>query len=278
MILDQVKADVAAQLDAQRKLGVQIVRLENVPETGPVNKGVWNSIPNVTAVFADLNRSTAISASENPKDAAFDYTYFIRAMTVILDRFSAKYIDIQGDGIFGLFSGQNSQFLASACAVTMRTQMEKEIAVRFRKDASDKRNLTAGIGIDRGTLLVRRLGLRGTKQNEVWAGKPVNMAAKLSSLGNSNQILVSSRVFNQYGQFPQKRRQALLRSCGCKGRARGKGLDLPAKQATLLWSTEKAPKGLGLDFENFHRRKEPWCSYHGPEFCQMVATGERRGR
>ena len=278
MILDQVKADVAAQLDAQRKLGVQIVRLKNVPETGPVNKGVWNSIPNVTAVFADLNRSTALSASENPKDAAFAYTYFIRAMTVILDRFSAKYIDIQGDGIFGLFSGTNSNFLAAACAVTMRTQMEKEIAVRFRKDASAKRNLTAGIGIDRGTLLVRRLGLRGAKQNEVWAGKPLNMAAKLSSLADYNQVIISNRVFAQYNKASRLRRRVLLRSCGCSNGNRGKGLDAPIEQTKQLWDTQPAPQDLGFDFANLHRLKTKWCDIHGAEFCEALVTGQRRGQ
>ena len=277
MILDQVKADVAAQLDAQAKLGVRIRPFENVPETGPANLGVWFRVRNVTAIFADLNRSTELSAADDPKEAAFAYTYFARAMTVILDRFSAKYIDIQGDGIFGLFSGENSQFLAAACAVTMRTQMEKYVAVRFRKDASGKWNLTAGIGIDRGTVLVRQLGIRGIARNEVWAGKPVSMAAKLSSLARSNRIVVSDRVFNQYEQFPRQRRQALLRSCGCNGRVRGRGLDSSATQVARLWSEHTVPKGLGLDFEHFHRRREPWCDYHGPEFCQMVATGQRRG-
>ena len=56
------------------------------------------------------------------------------------------------------------------------------MAVRFNKDASVKWKLEAGVGIDQGMLLVRQLGLKGTKRNEVWAGKPVNMAAKLSSV------------------------------------------------------------------------------------------------
>ena len=277
MILDQVKADVAAQLNDQRKLGVKIVRLKEVPEIGPANKGVWNSIPNVTAIFADLNRSTALSAADNPKDAAFAYTYFIRAMTVILDRFSARYIDIQGDGIFGLFSGADSNFLAAACAVTMRTQMEREVAVRFRKDASAKQNLTAGIGIDRGTLLVRRLGLRGTKQNEVWAGKPLNMAAKLSSLADYNQVIVSDRVFAQYNKASNLRRRVLLRSCGCSNGNRGKGLAAPREQTAYLWDTQPVPQDLGFDFPNLHRLKSKWCDRHGSDFCEALVTGKIPG-
>ena len=278
MILDQVRKEVAAGLSGQAELGVKIIPAKDVPDTGPANLGVWFRIRNVTAVFADLNGSTALNAFNNPKDAAYAYTYFIRAMTATFDKFRAKYIDIQGDGIFGLFSGADSQFLAAACAVTMRTLMETEVSVRFRGAASVKRNITAGIGIDWGTVFVRQLGIRGIARNEVWAGKPVSTAAKLSSLANSNQVLVSNRVFNQYSQFPRERRQAILRSCGCQGKVRGKGLDLPARLAAQLWTEGKAPKNLGLDFEQFHRRKEPWCAYHGPEFCQMVATGRRRSR
>ena len=122
---------------------------------------MWWQIRGVTAVFADLKRSTDLSTFGDPRDAAIAYTYFIRAMTVILDRFSAGYIDIQGDGIFGLFSGRGSEFLAAASAITMKTQMERDVAIRFNQDASTERELEAGIGIDHGTLLVRRLGLSG---------------------------------------------------------------------------------------------------------------------
>lgn len=278
MKLDQVRSKVSAELSDQARLGVNIRPLADVPESGPANLGVWFRVRNVTAIFADLNGSTALSASDNPKDAAFAYTYFIRAMTETLYEFCAKYIDIQGDGIFGLFSGKNSQFLAAACAVTMRTLMEREVAVRFRRSASVKRKITAGIGIDRGTVFVRQLGKLGIARNEVWAGKPVSTAAKLSSLARSNEILVSDRVFNQYSQFPRERRQAILQSCGCQGGVRGRGLDLSAIHATQLWNIGKVPKSLGLDFADFHRRQEPWCRHHGSEFCQMVATGRRRSR
>lgn len=280
MILDQVKADVAAQLDAQAKLGVDITRVDNVPEVGPVNRGVWQQIANVTAVFADLNRSTELSASDNPKDVAFAYTYFIRAMTVSLERFSAKYVDIHGDGVFGLFSGRGSMFDATACAITMRTLVENEVSQRFLEDAASDWELTAGIGIDRGTLLVRRLGLRGTKQNEVWAGKPLNMAAKLSSLSSGNQVIVSDRMFARYQNFSELRQRALLYSCGCNdnGRVRGRGLDAPKGTTTYLWNKERVPQNLGFDFLDLYRLRTKWCDHHGTEFCEALITGQNPGR
>ena len=275
MILDDVTTDVSSQLDAQYELGVQITRQNEVPETGPANKGVWLQIPAVTAVFADLKGSTKLSATNRPKDAAIAYTYFIRAMTVILDRFSAGYIDIQGDGIFGLFSGKGSRFLAASCAITMRTLVERDVAVRFKNETSTDWELTAGIGIDQGTLLVRRLGLRGTKQNEVWAGKPVNMAAKLSSLAESNQVIVSDRVFEQYDGASKSRQRALIWSCGCDGSRRGAGFDVGIDETPNLWTEAPVPSDLGLDFENLHKLDSAWCKVHGPEFCEAIVTGRR---
>ena len=275
MLLEGVLADLTSQLDAQAALGVQITALNEVPEEGPVNKGLWYQIPKVTAVFVDLKRSTELSADSTPKTSAFAYTYFIRAMVLIFERFGSNYIDIHGDGVFALFSGPQSEFCAVASAVTARTQVERDIAVRFEKDTSTEWKLTAGVGIDRGTLLVRRLGLRGAKQNEVWAGKPVNMAAKLSSVACSNQVVVSDRVFSQFQKASYIRRRALLWTCGCSDGVQGDGLDIPIGETECLWTQETAPTEMGLDFDQLYRLKSKWCCVHGAEFCETIVTGCR---
>ncbi len=274
MILDDVRADVSSQLDAQSELGVQITSHNDIPEKGPVNRGLWFQIPQATAVFADLKSSTKLNATDGPRDAAFAYTYFIRAMTVILDRFSAKYIDIQGDGIFGLFSGRGSMFHAAACAVTMRTLVEREVAPRYVKSTKSGWNLTAGIGVDKGVLLVRQLGLGEVAQNEVWAGKPVNTAAKLSSLATSNEVVVSERVLAEYKKFSKPRQRALLWSCGCRGRANQGGLSIPAGQTPNLWKKIPVPKDTGLDFNHAYRMQSAWCQKHGAELCEALLTGK----
>ena len=275
MILNEITAAVSSQLDQQRALGVQITTVNYVPEIGPANRGLWFQIPQVTAVFADLKGSTELNATDGRKNAAFAYTYFIRAMTVLLDGFDSKYIDVQGDGIFGLFSGKGSIFKAAACAVTMRTLTEREVAVRYADDASSSWKLTAGIGIDHGTLLVRRLGLRGTKANEVWAGKPVNTASKLTSLAEANQVVVSERVLAQYQEASKLRQRALLWSCGCNGRSNRGGLTVAAGQTSLLWRRMKAPRNMELDFAQAYRLKSAWCPEHGAELCEALLTGKK---
>ena len=275
LILDSVVGDVSSQLADQSRLGIEIAQASDVPETGPSHRGLWQQIPNVTAVFADLKRSTELSATHSRRETAFAYTYFIKAMTVVLEGFDAKYVDIQGDGIFGLFSGKNSTFLAAASGITMRTQVEREVAVRFDQDASTEWNLAVGVGIDNGTLLVRRLGLKGTKENEVWAGTAVNVAAKLSSLAGPNQVAVSNRAFSHYKRASQLRQQALIWSCGCSGNSRGRGLDVAIGETACRWEKKAAPERLGLDFTHYHRLRSPWCVTHGSEYCETIVTGRR---
>ena len=274
--LNDVVTDVSRRLEDQAKLGVQITTRNDVPETGPTNKGLWYQIPKVTAVFADLKRSTELNAEGSPQPAAYAYTYFIRSMALILERFGAGYVDIQGDGIFGLFSGNSdSVFEAAAAAVTMRTMVEGEVAERFEEDTTVDWKLCAGIGMDYGTLLVRRLGLRGTKENEVWAGTSVNVAAKLSSLADSNQVVVSERVFIQFNKATKLRKRALLRSCGCNnGDGQGAGFDAAEDETSCLWEEAERPDGLGLDFDRIFTLRAQWCAIHGEEFYEAIVTGE----
>ena len=276
MLLDDVVTAVATQLGDQAQLGVQVTDIRDVPETGPANRGVWWRIQEVSAVFADLKGSTTLNASGGRQNAAYAYTYFIRAMTVVLERFGAKYIDIQGDGIFGLFSGPGSVFEAAACAVTMRTQTECVVAPRFEMDTATDWKLTAGVGMDRGTLLVRRLGLRGAKQNEVWAGRTVNVAAKLSSVAGANEVVVSDRVYSIFQGAGKLRKRALLWTCGCCNGMTGGGLDIPEGQTPSLWDEEAAPDGMGLDVARVHRLRSKWCVTHGAEFCEVIATGTQK--
>ena len=254
---------------------MQVVDQDEVPETGPASRGLWLRVPNVTAVFADLKGSTALSSSVSPEVAAIAYTYFARTMTVILERFSAGYVEIQGDGIFGLFAGKRSMFHAAACAITMRTQVEENVAVRFKRDASVQWDLKVGVGVDMGTLIVRQLGLRGTKLNEVWAGKPVNVAAKLSSVAGPNEVVVSDRMFAGYEGAARIRQQALLWSCSCGGENPRAGLSTAPGQTSKLWAKQAAPKDLGLDFGSVYRRKSGWCKRHGSELCEAILTGQR---
>ena len=274
-LLPDTLADLAAQLDQQDALGIQVTERADVPEVGPANRGEWHSINNVTAVFGDLKASTHLNSTATAKTAARAYNYFVRAMVLILNRFDVRYVDIHGDGVFGLFSGPGSVFNAFAAVITAKTVVDGELQDRFDPYQPDDWELEAGFGMDRGRLLVRQLGLRSEKLNEVWAGKPVNIASKLSSVAKGDQLVVSPRAFDALNAASTLRKRAALWTCGCHDGLLGAGLDAGAGQTESLWTEEAAPTGLGLDFETIHRLNSHWCGTHGPEFCEAVVTGKR---
>lgn len=275
MLLDEARRSVTQVLDAEDALGVQIQRVNDVPSSGPVNKGVWQRIDDVTAVFVDIKRSTALNVQAHDKEAARAYTYFIKSMARVADQFGARYMDVQGDALFALFSGPGSVFDAFAAAVTMRTLAATELATRLQRVASSDWTLACAIGMDRKTVLVRRLGLRGAKENEVWAGKPVSMAAGLSSLADDNELLVSERVYACFETAKGVRRRAIIWSCGCESDVPGPGLDDVLGTTPKLWREDLVPSDGKLDFDRMYRLRSPWCWRHGAEFCETIVTGAR---
>lgn len=173
---------------------------EELPDTSEIpiqDQRKWLRIPDVICVYVDMINSTQLSAELHDKSTARIYQLFTGTAVRLFVSFDSPYIDVRGDGVFALFNSDTPN-TAIAAAVTFKTFVEDEFEPRIRK----RTNLSIGahIGIDIKTVLVRKIGLkrhhgRTDKQNEVWAGKPVNMAAKLVSLSRKGELLASDRFF-----------------------------------------------------------------------------------
>ncbi|NTW13803.1 MAG: adenylate/guanylate cyclase domain-containing protein [Candidatus Moranbacteria bacterium] len=220
----------------------------------------WLRIDDVTCVFIDMKNSTQLSAQKHDKSTAAIYQYFTDTAVRILDHFGATYIDVRGDGAFGLFDS-NRLYHALAAAVSFKTFSANEIGKHIQIEDG---KITCHIGIDRKTVLVKRIGLRrssdGTdKQNEVWAGKPVNMASKLASRGEENDLLISERVFNL---FSDDGSELVLKSCGCGN----------SGQKTDLWTEEDVSQEPKFDFDKLYKLSNSigWCDTHGKGYCEAI--------
>ena len=120
--------------------------------------------------------------------------------------------------------------------------------------------LASHAGLQSGRLLVKRLGLRGDMQNEVWAGRPVNVAAKLASRAGPDQLLVSGSVFDRF--TPERIRT----SCGCAWH----GTELvEAEEKSDLWKPIAVDKVV-FGFEQAYVLASDWCPNHGQETCEAI--------
>lgn len=235
--------------------GVSITDRNAIPDTSqiPIQKpNEWFKIKDVTCVFVDMIGSTKLSATKRQTTMAKIYRLFTETIIRIFHEFEAPYIDVKGDGVFALFN-YNQVYRALASAITIKTFVEEEFIPKIETITNeDEKDIGAHIGIDRTTLLVRKFGLkksdeRDDRQNEVWAGKAVNMAAKLSSMSDSGELLVSDRYYSQITD------KLVRKSCPCSNEAD-------------LWDIIKTDDHK-FDFSTIYRLKSRWCQIHGAEFC-----------
>ncbi|EOB0545468.1 hypothetical protein ACIP58_001918, partial [Campylobacter coli] len=111
---------------------------------------------------------------------------YIRALVEIFQLHNAKYIDIQGDGGFALFDGNNSKSNGIYVAAMINTLF------------NEKLNMNIRIGIDCGKVYVKKAGKRG-ENKEIWLGRPVCLASKLCNIDLNTiscHVRFSSEIFS----------------------------------------------------------------------------------
>jgi len=181
----------------------------------------------------------------------------------------SSFIDIKGDGGFGLFYGKAGVAQAMLAAVTFRTIVTKELKATVENMLADIEDvedweLAAKVGIHKGPLLVKRIGVRNTTRHTlnwlVWAGKPVNYAAKLSSFAGPDELLVTTPVYEVIAG-KEVLRTHLRDSCGC-----GSG-----GSPTELWvplSTDH--DAVKLTGGTVYKLGSLWCAKHGDAYFGAV--------
>ncbi|SNZ03666.1 Adenylate and Guanylate cyclase catalytic domain-containing protein [Persephonella hydrogeniphila] len=229
--------------------------IEKAIENAYLEKPKWNRVNNVVAVFADLANSTNISNRKTKRV----YAKFLEAVgypfVKIFNEFNAEFIDIKGDGGLALFSGNYAEIYAFLAAETFKTFQEEYAKKQLSQYDV---NYYFGIGIAKGDLLVKKVGVRGNNNFFVWAGDAVNNAALTSKdIKNISQITSIGITLDIYDKFNQdKFKDYLVYSCGC-----------PKGKKVNLWK-EFSIK----DEKNFRYKKieSNWCKTHGEEYLNKI--------
>lgn len=259
--------EVASIVDSESRLfgeGIDITNRKSIPPTRLIpieNPTHWMRIPDVIACFVDMAGSTRLSASTHPNTTAKAYRYFTNTAIRIFHQYGSPYIDVKGDGVFALFD-ECQPHTALAAVVSFKTFVSEYFTPRIKE--ATQQTISGHFGIDQKTVLVRKLGLKSAndrtdRQNEVWAGKPINMAAKLASRTSNNHLLVSDRYYKSlYGE------RALM-SCGC-----GSNGSQP------LWERVNVSEDERFDFDTAWLLKSDWCATHGEEYCRSILAYDEK--
>jgi class 3 adenylate cyclase len=264
-LLEELAANTKAALDGS----IDVQKVRRFPDLSqvPLNKPSWRRLDDVVAVACDLKGSTRISYSKQERVAAKLYEASTGNCVRVLREFGPDFIDIQGDGVFALFHGDLSCHRAMAAALTLKSfsfhllgpaldDLFKEAADNEDPDA-DPFHSGLKIGMARGTLLVKRIGVRGEHNEPVWAGKPVNYAVKCAQAADRHELVITGRVFDQF-----KDNDYVRYSCDCT-------------QPISAWWTPRIVDTIGKDgtecwvFPNHTK----WCAKCGNAFCRAIRSG-----
>lgn len=228
----------------------------------PIDKAEWHRLTDVVAVVADLKSSTQLDERRKPQSTASIYDAGVGGIVRVFRDLGADFVDIQGDGGFGLFWGATRYERAICAAITIRT-FSHDFTTQLDSKWPDAPSTGFKVGVASGGVLAKRVGLpRHLEfQEPVWAGKPVNYAAKTAQQTVPRELVVAASVWDVI-----EKNDYLRYSCGCVG-------GTPDQGVTALWeecTIEKLP-----DLERYgHKVESIWCENHGEDFCRDILLGK----
>ena len=220
----------------------------------------WIKLPEVVAVVCDLKGSTHLGTGKHDTSTARIYKSSVEGAVSILHNFEANFIDIQGDGGFGLFWGDRAYERALCAAVTIRTFSE-DLVERLNKRWPGAPETGYKVGIHAARTLVKSIGTRRviSEQEAVWAGRPVNYAAKCAQAADRHQVIVTQRVWEKF-----KNNDFIAFSCDCN--------DGPTAN---LWNDTTVDR-LPSEDQAAVVLNSGWCKTCGPSYCDAILAGQTK--
>jgi len=256
--LEQVLDDQKDKIES-----LEVIDRESIPseEDMSLDVGKWYRIRNVVCLYVDMKGSTQLTSEKYINTSAKMYEIFTGGLIKVLkqEEFRAHFIDIKGDGGFALWKEKYGSVRALLVAVTFKTFVEKYLK-KFVKNSITDWEIESKIGITKGIVLVKRVGERNTKDKKynwaVWAGKPVNVSAKLSDVSKGDTVLTTDDVFQDFSR-PIELYNYLILSCGC-----------PNNEKVNLW--KEKPELEEKFSAKIWELKSKWCDTHGEEYINKA--------
>ena len=185
----------------------------------------------------------------------------MKSFVDVMDKLGTKYVEIQGDGGYALFDGDNSLVRAFLACETYRTVFINKLA----KDIKRKYALDIKIrsGLASGDVIVKRVGKRDDakleKNHEVWIEKVVNLSSKLTKEASPNELAVTEQEYHELSRYDE-----IKLSCGHSGGSY-------TGNRSLLWKKLDLNNLVDIGVKEVWILASTWCEKCGPGFFQKIA-------
>ncbi len=173
-----------------------------VPDVKDMSLGNNGREMELAMMFVDIRESTKIVNGFRRLTAAKMYKSFLWGVSQIATANGGYLKSFNGDGVLIVFDGGSKRSNAVKAAMQIKwfctDILKPEVDAYMEKNQKLKdAEFDFGIGIDVGSVLIVRGGMRGDNNNDlVWVGNATNYAVKLSGLGKKpNNIYITEDVY-----------------------------------------------------------------------------------
>ena len=153
----------------------------------------------VSMLFADMRRSTALSAEMDAADFIRMLNHFFGELIEIVNAWQGNILDFVGDEIVAVFGAPRQSTYtardAAGCAVAMQRRMP---AVNAWNQEHGYPQISMGIGMHTGEAILGNIGSE-TRTKYDMIGRNVNLTARVQGCTVGGQILVTEEFLKAAG-------------------------------------------------------------------------------
>jgi class 3 adenylate cyclase len=150
----------------------------------------------MTVMFTDIRNFSAFTDSLEPEELFHLLDRYLSEMTKLIHRYDGTLNKIIGDGLLVFFGDPIPQEDHPERAVMMAVDMQKKVTELRKEWLQYGHELGIGIGINTGFMTLGNIGSDIHRDYTV-IGNQVNVAARLESLAEPGQILISQRTYSR---------------------------------------------------------------------------------
>ena len=248
-VLERVAAPPGVRLACQsRPRGDVAVRPLVSTATAPAKslaapRPLAGSEQEVTVLFADLRKFTALAERRLPYDVVFFLNHYFEAVGRAIEEAGGVTNQFTGDGVMALFGVDTDPARGCRQALLGAQAMARSVAALSRSMADDlDEPLRIGIGIHTGPAVVGQMGYGGTVYLTA-VGDTVHVASRFQDLTKhyQAQLIISEKVAARAGvdasAFPRH--------------------EITVRNRLEILAIRVIPDATDLDVQN-HARREPW--------------------
>lgn len=206
MIIEQ--ASLNEQIREEERMRNRLERFHSPQVIEMIMKGGQETKDNImepkdltaTILFTDIIGFTPLSEKMPPRDINMILNQFFSRMTDIIFEYDGTLDKYIGDALMAVFGAPMEKEGDAERAILAALKMRRELA-EMMKEIEEKKRFNVRIGINTGRVVAGNIG-SPKRMDYTVIGDPVNIASRLESIADTNQILIGEETYRHVeGKF-----------------------------------------------------------------------------